>query len=289
MLLGWMAFGSVAEGAPYADERLDGATHLSLMRRRDSDGVFTTTNNTAIQLPADRWDADILYRNPGDLNFAAYTVAGENDAFYVSFNRNGQQWLLRQDAQGFWEEVVIPLTRPDVSRQLLYSPQVGLVMLDDNQVLVSQDRGNTWEAVSGPTLKHVDKAFFRRTGNLIGAGVDVNGVFRLGEYRFNHTPAPIATDDPDFSIRATEVLSIAAPGVMGNDLHPEFSAVSVSVVSQPAHGSVLLNSDGSFTYTPAIDYSGTDSFVYELEDAAGQTAQATVTLTVRPALSEAGG
>src|SRR5205823_355439 len=43
-------------------------------------------------------------------------------------------------------------------------------------------------------------------------------------------------------------------------------SLSAVLVSQPTHGSLTLNSDGSFSYAPAANYHGTDSFTYEAND-----------------------
>jgi len=50
--------------------------------------------------------------------------------------------------------------------------------------------------------------------------------------------------------------------------------------SDPAGGSVILNPDGSFAYTPDAGFTGTDTFVYTASDGNGGTAIATVTITV---------
>ncbi|MBK8577072.1 MAG: cadherin-like domain-containing protein [Candidatus Accumulibacter sp.] len=47
-------------------------------------------------------------------------------------------------------------------------------------------------------------------------------------------------------------------------------------------GSVVVNADGSFTYTPDADYHGPDSFTYTLTDADGDVSTATALLTVNP-------
>ena len=49
------------------------------------------------------------------------------------------------------------------------------------------------------------------------------------------------------------------------------------LVSGPAHGTLTLNADGSFTYTPAANFNGTDSFTYKANDGAADSNVATVT------------
>jgi hypothetical protein len=289
MHLSWIGHGSVAEGAAYAEDSLSGATHLSYMQRRDSDGVFFDAAGGVVTLPASRWDADLIYSNPGDFSFWSYVTTGDGDEPFVTYSRGGVQYLLREDVANGWEEVVIPVIVADPMVRVMHHPDVGLVVPDQDRVIVSQDRGDNWDIVASPHFKHVDEAFFRQTGNLVGLNVDGSGNLNLVEIRFNNSPTPIVVDDPDFSVRANEVLNIAAPGVLGNDFHPELSAVTVSVASAPVNGAVTLNADGSFSYTPDADFVGEDSFVYELQDGAGQTAQGNATVTVRPALSEAGG
>ena len=48
------------------------------------------------------------------------------------------------------------------------------------------------------------------------------------------------------------------------------------LVSGPAHGSLTLNADGSFTYTPAANYNGPDSFTYKANDGQADSNVATV-------------
>ena len=62
----------------------------------------------------------------------------------------------------------------------------------------------------------------------------------------------------------------------------EYFDLSVSLVDSTSHGSLNLNADGSWDYTPNADWYGTDSFSYELADAAGGNDQATMTITVTP-------
>ena len=51
-------------------------------------------------------------------------------------------------------------------------------------------------------------------------------------------------------------------------------------MTDPAHGSLTLNANGSFTYTPAANYNGPDSFTYKANDGALDSNTATVSITV---------
>ncbi|MGB5743771.1 MAG: DUF4347 domain-containing protein, partial [Sedimenticolaceae bacterium] len=73
----------------------------------------------------------------------------------------------------------------------------------------------------------------------------------------------------------------------GIDSDPDTDPLTASVVDGPLHGTLVLNSDGSFTYTPydAADgdnFADTDSFTYQVNDGNGGTDTATVTITVTP-------
>ena len=57
-------------------------------------------------------------------------------------------------------------------------------------------------------------------------------------------------------------------------------SLSTVVDALPAHGTVSLNADGSFTYTPAANYNGPDSFTYHATDGAADSNIATVAVTV---------
>ncbi len=54
------------------------------------------------------------------------------------------------------------------------------------------------------------------------------------------------------------------------------------LVDQPAHGAVSVNADGTFSYTPAANYNGTDSFTYRLNDGPLDSNLATVSLSITP-------
>ena len=74
----------------------------------------------------------------------------------------------------------------------------------------------------------------------------------------------------------------ASQGLLVGDTAWGGESLTASLWSAPANGQVTMNADGSFTYTPAAGFSGTDSFVYQIEDQDGNTATATVTLLDPP-------
>ena len=91
--------------------------------------------------------------------------------------------------------------------------------------------------------------------------------------------APVAAGDA-FSTAEDTVLTVPAPGVLGNDSDPDGDPLTAVLVTGPSHGSLTLNANGSFTYTPAADYAGADSFSYRASDGTLTSNVATVTLTV---------
>lgn len=78
----------------------------------------------------------------------------------------------------------------------------------------------------------------------------------------------------------------AASGVLAGASAPAEDPLSLSVVSEPAHGALSLSGDGSFEYAPSSGYAGKDSFAYRAEDSAGDYATASVSLTVKPPPAE---
>ena len=72
-----------------------------------------------------------------------------------------------------------------------------------------------------------------------------------------------------------------AAGVLANDTDVDGDTLYRGARHRtPAHGTLALNADGSFTYTPAANYNGPDSFTYKANDGTADSNTATVTITV---------
>ena len=99
----------------------------------------------------------------------------------------------------------------------------------------------------------------------------------------NITPvndAPVANNDAYITSENT-LLTVPASGILTNDTDVENDPLSASLVTTVSHGSLNLNANGSFTYTPSSNYFGSDSFTYRASDLSAMSAVATVSLTVR--------
>ena len=69
--------------------------------------------------------------------------------------------------------------------------------------------------------------------------------------------------------------------VVTNDTDADGDALTITSVTQGAHGSVV-NNGANVTYTPAPNFNGSDSFTYTIDDGHGGSATGQVTVTVQP-------
>lgn len=90
---------------------------------------------------------------------------------------------------------------------------------------------------------------------------------------------PIAYDD-EYTTNENETLNVN--GVLDNDDDPDDypTALIAVLVGDVTHGSLSLNSDGSFSYTPETDYVGVDNFTYKAFDGEDYSNVATATITI---------
>ena len=106
--------------------------------------------------------------------------------------------------------------------------------------------------------------------NVVTVGLTVNAV----------NDAPVAGNDA-FAGNEDATLVVSAPGLLANDADSvEGSALTAVLVTGPDHGTLTLNSDGSFSYAPAANFSGSDTFTYRASDGGATSAIATATLII---------
>jgi len=92
---------------------------------------------------------------------------------------------------------------------------------------------------------------------------------------------PVAHND-SYATNEDENLVVVAPGVLNNDADPEGQAIAATLVATTRHGTLALQSDGSFTYTPQANFFGPDTFTYTATDGAMLSATAIACINVTP-------
>jgi VCBS repeat-containing protein len=91
--------------------------------------------------------------------------------------------------------------------------------------------------------------------------------------------APIATND-SYGTTRNAALTVAAPGVVGDDSDPDGDTLTAALVDDVTHGDLVLSPNGGFTYSPDTGYVGTDTFTYTASDGVATSNAATVTINV---------
>jgi VCBS repeat-containing protein len=91
---------------------------------------------------------------------------------------------------------------------------------------------------------------------------------------------PVATND-SYSTDEDTPLTVSN-GVLSNDPDPDGDSLIATVLGSTSNGALVLNPNGSFTYTPNANFNGVDSFTYQVSDGNGGTATGTVSLIINP-------
>ena len=163
-----------------------------------------------------------------------------------------------------------------------------------NQVVTT---GNTTFAIRTPATASIGISFMRTRlstlGNLLSGGVGIGGEVEDRQIEIIRDFRPVAVDDT-YSVVEDNTLVIAAPGILAFDTDADLGTTLSVVDSDPAvtgiqpsvlplFGSLVLNANGSFTYTPNANFAGTDKFVYFVSDSVlNSLLPATVTINVTP-------
>ena len=227
----------------------------------NEDGTFSYTPNTGfigtdffqyVVCDPDFCDTAIVVINVIDLNTSPTIVA---DSFSVNEDDllNGDVSANDSDADG------------DV---LIYSP-TGTIDTENGTVIMNEDG----------TFTYTPDPDFNGTDTFEYTACDDNG--NCGTVTVTITVVPV-NDDPiaiDDTYTTNEETPVSGD-VSDNDVDFDGDALTYEVTTNPSNGTVEMNPDGTFTYTPNADFFGTDTFVYTVTDANGGTSTAVVTITV---------
>ncbi|MFK8114790.1 MAG: DUF4347 domain-containing protein [Rubripirellula sp.] len=119
---------------------------------------------------------------------------------------------------------------------------------------------------------------FRQSENL-----HINGYFQFASVVSNEQP--IAVNDDATTVAGSPV----SGNLLTNDSDPDGNTISVVSNTDPANGTVNVQANGDYVYTPNTGFSGDDSFNYTITDGNDGTAFATVFVTVDPLIVLADG
>jgi len=108
---------------------------------------------------------------------------------------------------------------------------------------------------------------------------DGNGGTTTSTVNVTVTPVNHAPTVPDYTLTTAEDTSVAGK-VVSSDIDGDM--LSYVLGTPPTNGTVALNPDGSYSYTPGSDFNGLDSFTVVISDGNGGTAVSTVSVTVTP-------
>ena len=145
------------------------------------------------------------------------------------------------------------------------------------------DSDNASFTISGSTLKtaasfdyETKNSYAIRVRSTDNGGLFFEQAFTISVSDVNENVAPVATND-DVSTDEDTALS---GNVLANDSDDNGDTLTAIKLSDPQHGTLTLNGNGSFSYTPDANYNGPDSFSYKANDGALDSNEATVSITV---------
>jgi len=130
----------------------------------------------------------------------------------------------------------------------------------------------------------LDNGTFDSQGAYLTGGISSDIYTLTVPYTFSFSNVlviPLAADD-NYNVNQNTALHISAPGVLANDTDVYGSTLQANLVSGPANGTLTLTNNGGFAYTPANNFSGTDTFTYQAHDGSNNLDVTTVTITVNP-------
>jgi VCBS repeat-containing protein len=194
----------------------------------------------------------------------------------------------------------LQVNNPPVSANDTYTTQEDVPLIIASPGVLANDvdaNGDALTALLVTNVSHGNLSFAANGGFTYTPGTNYNGTdsfnyrasdgFSIGNVatvtiNITITPTnypPIGNND-SYTTKENVPLTIPAPGVLANDINTEGNPFTAKLSDNVSHGSLILNTDGSFTYTPATNYFGSDRFTYKPRNASGNGNLTTVTITV---------
>ncbi|MGU3410363.1 beta strand repeat-containing protein [Microbacterium sp. M1A1_1b] len=270
---------TVLVGTVAVDHTATTATN-GTVRAAAGTGVLTGDSGTALWAAVDRKPAHGTVHVAKDGSYV-YTPAqdwsGIDTFTYTATDAE------ENTATGLVTITVVPTVRDDRARTT-----AGTAVTVRGPGVLGNDRGTRLQVVAVGTAGHgtatiaadgtcvyTPAAGFSGTDRVTYTAQDASGQRVDGTMLV--TVGIVARQDAATTVAGVAVAHDAGHGLLRNDLGTDLTA---ALDRKPAHGTARVGADGSYVYTPATGFTGTDVFSYTVTDASGQTTSATATMVV---------
>ncbi len=228
--------------------------------------------------------------------FGQYNVTyTAEDSFGASTNGNlvvtvlpvNDAPLAVNDSYSLLEDTVLSVLVSDTSQLLSNDSDIDGDTLTVNTTPVSNVSNGSLTLSSNGAFVYSPSVNFNGTDSFTYQVSDGNGGTAQASVTLTVSSLndiPVASAD-SFTLDEDNVLTKLASdsdNLLSNDIDADGDTLTVNTtpISNVSNGSLTLNSDGSFVYTPSVNFNGTDSFTYQVSDGNGGTANASVSLTI---------
>ncbi len=165
-----------------------------------------------------------------------------------------------------------------------FAPQLGSVSINNNKT-PSNPADDRLVFAPQPGVRGIEDIVYQLTND---AGEFAYGILRvlIGDPNFSDASISVGNSlyaVPDsFSIKEDVTFKSSGSGVLRNDALVNQVKLKADLIHHPTHGKLTFNANGSFTFVPDLNWSGTDSFDYRVTDGKSFSQPVTVTLNVIP-------
>ena len=254
--------------------------------------VLTSTPVLAIQdiqgVAGETVTVDVVFSNPAGTGFSGigWGMAIENPEIAEFVDVQLPDWIDPFIADFLMDFFIAPDGFPTSSIELVVPDlmeDLGGVLDDEVLATMSFRLISTGETTLVLDLFQLDSDGFSEPdfGNLIPITEYPDFVTIVGS---SANLPPVAENDL-YRVHQDNAIDTALdglPGVLDNDDDPEDDDLTANLMNDVSNGTLTLNEDGSFVYTPNPGFSGEDSFVYVASDGLLTSNEATVVITVVP-------
>lgn len=268
------------------DYNADETVTWSLAGEDADDFVITSDGKLSFKTPPD-------YENPTDgglfiagnniysLDIVATDAAGNSSSqlalVFVSDVDENKAPVATADSYTATEDTVLTVNaangvlkndsdadKDTLTAQLVSGPANGTLTLNANGSFTYQAKAN----YNGP-----DSFTYKASDGQTTSGTTT--------VTLNVTPVNDAPSGVGNVYTLSEDTTLSGTSVLGNDTDVENDPLTAVLGTTTSNGTLIFNSDGTFTYTPNADFFGTDSFTYKAKDSSGaESGTTTVTLNV---------